>query len=85
MGKGAGEDPELIGVLTSIIGWELSYAGCKRMGQDRQKWRQLVACTVEHDEPTRLYDDCHNTIITYDYSWLKYTRVSKSIETKMFS
>ena len=52
----------------SRIGWELSYAGCKRMGQDRQKWRQLVACTVEHDEPTRLYDDCHNTIITYDYS-----------------
>ena len=38
----------------SRIGWELSYAGCKRMGQDRQKWRQLVACTVEHDEPTRL-------------------------------
>ena len=46
----------------------MSCAGCKRTGQDRQKWRQLVACTVEHDEPTRLYDDCHNTIITYDYS-----------------
>ena len=24
-----------------------------QLGQDRQMWRRLVACTVEHDEPTK--------------------------------
>lgn len=29
-----------------------NYAGCKRTAQNGQKWRQLVACNVEHDQPT---------------------------------
>ena len=42
----------LLGI--NIKNWMgMRYTWCKKTGQDRQVWSRLVACTVEHDEPTR--------------------------------
>ena len=81
MGKGAGEDPELIG--QELVGnWAMQDAReWVKIDRSGDNWWHVPSNTTSLLD----YDDCHNTIITYDYSWLKYTRVSKSIETKMFS
>ena len=45
MGKGAGEDPELIGELTSRIGWGWAM-------QDAREWVKIDRCADDDDERT---------------------------------
>ena len=37
----------------NIKKWKkMNYARCKRVAYNRQKWKQWVMYTIEHDEPT---------------------------------